>query len=52
MDVKPKKEPRCGACREVWGAQWQGFVYCHYLNQDVWAESIMCNHGRYMEDIF
>lgn len=46
------EEPRCGSCREINGDVTQGFVYCHWLNQSVYAESIMCPHGRDLEECF
>ncbi|MBR4846179.1 MAG: hypothetical protein IKU98_07145 [Bacteroidaceae bacterium] len=43
---------RCGSCKEINGCVWQGFVYCSYLNQDVWAQSIRCQHGNDIDEIF
>lgn len=37
--------PKCGQCKECRGDVWQGFVYCAWLNHDVWADSLMCKHG-------
>lgn len=47
-----KDQPRCGSCKEINGCVWQGFVYCSWLNQDVWAQSIRCQHGMDMDEIF
>ena len=45
-------EKRCGSCKEVTGNVWQGFVYCHYYCCDVWAQSIKCQHGKDLDEIF
>lgn len=37
--------PKCGQCKECRGEIWQGYVYCAWLNQDIWAGSLMCQHG-------
>lgn len=52
MDVKEETPHRCGACREVLGCQWQGYVYCSWLRHDVWAMSLMCPHGKDLLDSF
>lgn len=52
MVNKKDDAPRCGACREVFGEPWRGFVFCHYLKQEVWSESLMCEHGKDLEEIF
>lgn len=44
--------PRCGECKEVTGCVWQGYVFCSYLNQDVWAQSIKCQHGMDLDECF
>lgn len=50
MVNKQEIEPRCGQCAEVIGNVWQGFVYCCHNKCDVWADSIMCNHGKLLLD--
>ena len=45
-------EPRCGQCREVCGDIWSGFCYCSWLNQRVYAGSLMCPHGKDLLDVF
>lgn len=47
-----EQQPRCGSCQEVTGNVWQGYVYCHYLKCDVWAQSLMCQHGIDLDDAF
>lgn len=43
---------KCATCPEVTGNIWCGYVYCHWLNCDVWAESLRCKHGNDLEEIF
>lgn len=50
MVNEENKVPQCGKCKEVIGCVWKGFVYCAYLNQDVWAQSMMCKHGKDLLD--
>lgn len=50
MVEKEMNEPRCGSCMEVNGCIWQGFVYCSWNHCDVWADSIMCDHGKDLMD--
>lgn len=45
-------EPRCGSCKEVNGNIWQGYVFCHWLQCDVWADSLKCQHGKDLDEIF
>lgn len=52
MVNKQNEEPRCGSCREVTGNVWQGYVFCHWLQCDVWADSLKCQHGRDLDEIF
>lgn len=52
MDVNENEENRCGQCSEVIGCRWKGFVYCAYLHQDVWADSLMCQHGEDLLECF
>lgn len=52
MVEEKKPIPRCGECSEVCGSVWQGYVFCAYLNQDVWAQSIKCQHGLDLDDAF
>lgn len=44
--------PKCGECPEVNGCVWQGYVYCSYLHQDVWAGSLQCPHGDILRECF
>lgn len=46
------EEPRCGQCPEVVGERWQGYCFCAFLNQDVWANSVMCPHGKFLAECF
>lgn len=43
---------KCGECPEVNGCVWQGYVYCSYLHQDVWANSMQCPHGDILRECF
>lgn len=43
---------KCGSCREVTGDVWQGYVHCAWLNCDVWAYSLKCQHGQDLDDCF
>lgn len=43
---------RCRTCKEVIGPREGAFVFCAYLNQDVWADSIQCSHGELVNDAF
>lgn len=52
MVNEQNNEPRCGSCREVTGNVWQGYVFCHWLQCDVWADSLKCQHGRDFDEIF
>ena len=47
-----KEDPKCGACQEIRGCVWQGFIYCNYLQCDVYAESLMCQHGLDLLEMF
>lgn len=38
-------EPRCRQCMEVAGEREGTFVFCAFLNQSVWGDSLMCPHG-------
>lgn len=39
------QSPTCGQCSEVNGDVWQGCVFCTWLNCQVYAGSMMCQHG-------
>ena len=52
MVEEKKKEPRCGECQCVIGNVWCGFVYCHWLKCDVYADSLMCQHGLDLLECF
>ena len=43
---------RCRMCKELWSEPIGGLVYCPYLNQKVWADSLMCKHGEDLLDCF
>ena len=49
---REKHYHKCGECPEVTGNVWQGYVYCKYLNQDVWANSMQCPHGDILRECF
>lgn len=44
--------PRCRECEEVIGQRESAFVYCAFLRQDVWGDSIQCPHGELLREIF
>lgn len=44
--------PRCRDCREVCGEIFRGYVYCAYLNRDVWGASMQCDHGKLLNEVF
>lgn len=46
------EEPRCRQCMEVAGEKGGAFVFCAFLNQIVWADSIMCPHGKLLAECF
>ena len=52
MAVMNNDQKRCRQCPEVNHHEFGGFVYCAWLNQDVFAESIMCPHGRDLLECF
>lgn len=52
MVDKSDDKPKCGQCKEVRGCVFLGMVYCAWLNQDVYAGSLMCEHGRDTLEIF
>lgn len=52
MVGKNDDEKKCGACSEVVGDVWNGYVFCRFLGCDVWAGSIMCQHGKDLQEIF
>lgn len=52
MDVTKNNERRCRMCPEVIGEPCEGMVYCMFLNEKVWGESIMCPHGDFLLDCF
>lgn len=45
-------EPRCRQCMEVAGDKKGAFVFCAFLNQSVWGDSVMCPHGLNLEECF
>lgn len=45
-------EPRCRKCLEVAGEREGAFVFCAFLNQSVWGESLMCPHGLDLLECF
>lgn len=45
-------EPRCRQCLEVAGERGGAFVFCAFLNQSVWGDSVMCPHGLNLLDCF
>lgn len=46
------KEPRCRQCLEVAGEREGSFVFCAFLNQSVWGNSLMCPHGEDLMECF
>ncbi len=44
--------PRCCTCPEVVGEKFQGYVFCMFLNHDVWGQSIRCPHGMDLAECF
>lgn len=44
--------PRCRKCPEIVGSREGAFVFCAFLSQDVWADSIMCPHGEDLNECF
>lgn len=52
MDVNNDNEKRCRQCKEVIHHDYGGFVYCAWWNMEVYAESLMCQHGKDLEEIF
>lgn len=52
MVNKNEDNGRCGSCPEVNGIVWQGFVYCQYLRCDVYADSLKCQHGHDLDDVW
>lgn len=44
--------PRCRACPEISGDSHGAFVFCTWLNQEVWGDSIMCPHGEIVTGSF
>lgn len=52
MVNEKENEPRCGSCLETCGNVWQGYVYCMWLHCDVWADSLQCEHGKFLQDCF
>ena len=47
-----KDEPRCRLCLEVAGDREGAFIFCAFLNQSVWADSVMCPHGINLMECF
>lgn len=47
-----KQYHRCGECPEIIGNCWQGYVFCSFLHQDVWADSLQCPHGDDLREMF
>lgn len=45
-------EPRCRQCLEVAGEREGAFVFCAFLNQSVWGDSVMCPHGQNLQECF
>lgn len=43
---------RCGSCDEISDRVWQGCAYCRYLRYEVYVNSIKCEHGRILDEIF
>ena len=52
MVGKQNEELKCGSCSECIGDVWNGYVYCAFLGCDVWAGSLMCQHGKDLQEIF
>ena len=52
MVEKKDEEPRCGQCKEVMGCVWCNFVYCRWLGHDVYVDSLMCDHGKDLLEMF
>lgn len=44
--------PRCRQCPEIAGERDGAFVFCVFLNNRVWGDSIMCPHGEFLHDCF
>lgn len=44
--------PRCRQCLEVAGGREDAFIFCAFLNQDVWGDSLMCPHGENLMECF
>ena len=47
-----EQNSRCGSCKEVTGNVWQGFVFCQWLRCDVFADSLKCQHGKDLDDVW
>lgn len=45
-------EPRCIQCMEVAGEREGAFVFCAFLNNTVWGDSLMCPHGLNLLECF
>lgn len=43
---------RCGSCDEISDRVWQGCAYCRYLHCEVYVNSIKCEHGKILDEIF
>lgn len=47
-----ENEPRCRQCLEVAGEREGAFIFCAFLNQSIWGDSVMCPHGLNLMDCF
>ncbi len=52
MDVTIIEQARCRDCKEVCGNIWNGYVYCTWLNCNVWGASEQCDHGKLLNEVF
>lgn len=46
MVIEDLNDMRCRQCSCVIGECFKGYVYCCWLNQDVWGDSLACDHGK------
>lgn len=44
--------PKCRECVEIIGPRKSAFVFCAFLGQEVWGDSIQCPHGELVNDVF
>lgn len=52
MVESQEQKKKCATCQEIHGNIWVGYVYCAWLNCDVWADSLRCQHGLDLDEMF